>query len=101
LFDSLKILRKREIRKISLLINNFPVDIRICRNDEFVTTLHHFTGSKFHNEKLRGIAKEKGYKLNEYGLFNNDERVYVNDEEDIYKNLGLPYIIPEMREGNI
>jgi len=47
------------------------------------------------------LLKKRVINLNEYGLFNNDERVYVNDEEDIYKNLGLPYIIPEMREGNI
>ena len=99
LFDSFKNIKEKGDRKISLLINNFPVDIRICRNDEFVTTLHHFTGSKFHNEKLRSIAKEKGYKLNEYGLFSDDKRIYVNTEEDIYRNLKLPHIIPEMREG--
>jgi DNA polymerase (family 10) len=86
-------------KKISLLVNNFPVDIRICKKEDFFTTLHHFTGSKFHNEKLRGIAKDKGYKLNEYGLFFGDEKVLIRSEEDIYKNLSLPYIIPEMREG--
>lgn len=86
-------------KKISLLVNNFPVDIRVCKKEDFFTTLHHFTGSKFHNEKLRGIAKDKGYKLNEYGLFMGDEKVLIRSEEDIYKNLSLPYIIPEMREG--
>jgi DNA polymerase (family 10) len=86
-------------KKISLLINHFPVDIRICRKEDFFTTLHHFTGSKFHNEKLRGIAKEKGYKLNEYGLFSDDNKIPIMSEEDIYKKLALPYVIPEMREG--
>lgn len=99
LLDLFKNVREKGDRKMSFLVNNFPVDIRICRKDEFTTTLHHFTGSKFHNEKLRSIAKEKGYKLNEYGLFKDDERVYISSERDIYRNLDLPYIIPEMREG--
>ena len=86
-------------KKISLLVNNFPVDIRICKKEDFFTTLHHFTGSKFHNEQLRGIAKDRGYKLNEYGLFFGDKKVIIRSEEDIYKNLDLPYIVPEMREG--
>lgn len=92
-------IREKGDKEISMLINNFPVDIRICKKDEFFTMLHHFTGSKFHNEKLRGIAKDKGCKLNEYGFFNGDKRILIASEKDIYKNLDLPYIIPEMREG--
>ena len=30
----------------------------------------YFTGSKAHNIALRGLANDRGWKLNEYGLLN-------------------------------
>jgi DNA polymerase (family 10) len=85
--------------KISFLIDSLTVDVRICKVDDFYPMLHHFTGNKFHNEKLRSIAKSRGYKLNEYGLYCGDNKIPIKSEDDIYKKLDLPYIIPEMREG--
>ena len=49
---------------------------------------------------MRKIAIKKGFKLNEYGLFDRktNEKVAGETEEEIYRQLGLPYIPPELRE---
>src|SRR5699024_2945174 len=48
-------------KKLSVIIENdmdeINVDIRFVTADEYFTTLHHFTGSKDHNVKMRQIAK--------------------------------------------
>ncbi|MFP4662023.1 MAG: DNA polymerase/3'-5' exonuclease PolX [Halanaerobiales bacterium] len=89
-------------KKSSILTeNNFQIDLRIVSEEEFPAALQYFTGSKEHNVRMRERAKRYGYKLNEYGLFdteNNDKRIELRDEEDIYQALDLDYIIPELRE---
>ncbi|HHY47128.1 MAG TPA: DNA polymerase/3'-5' exonuclease PolX [Firmicutes bacterium] len=74
-------------------------DIWVVRPAEFWTALHHATGSKEHNVRLREIARGLGLKLNEYGVFAGpDEKIPVNGEEGIYEILGMQYIPPEIRE---
>lgn len=75
-------------------------DLRVVKKDQFAAALNYFTGSKEHNTRLRGRAKDKGFKLNEYGLFRegSDKPVACREEADIYKKLGLVYIEPELRE---
>jgi DNA polymerase (family 10) len=60
--------------------------------------LLYFTGSRAHGIKLRQIAQHQGLKLNEYGLFRDQDRVAGITEIDVYQALGLPYITPELRE---
>ncbi len=84
---------------ISAVLDGMQVDLRCFDKSEFYSALHHFTGSKAHHEQLRGIAKSKGLKINEYCIFQGDKRIEVNSEEEIYKILGLKYVPPEMREG--
>lgn len=82
-----------------VLDNGRQVDLRAVLPEQFISTLHHFTGSKEHNVRLRARAKERGLKLNEYGLFREDgSPVPVESEEDIYRALGLAYVPPELRE---
>ena len=73
-------------------------DLRVVESSEFGSALQYFTGSKEHNIVLRKIAIEKGLKLNEYGLFKGKKRIAGENEEKIYKTLGLSYIEPELRE---
>ena len=74
------------------------VDIRIVHDTEYGAAMLYFTGSKEHNIKLRTIARERGYKINEYGIFNsNNKRMAGETEEDMYRFLGLRYISPEQR----
>ncbi|MGP8214448.1 MAG: DNA polymerase/3'-5' exonuclease PolX [Bacteroidia bacterium] len=76
------------------------VDLRMVEEEEWGSALQYFTGSKEHNVHLRTIAKDKGYKISEYGIFNikNDVRVAGKTEEEIYKTLGFKIMPPEMRE---
>ena len=76
------------------------VDLRVVEEEAYGAALQYFTGSKDHNIKLRSLAIEKGWKLNEYGLFKKDltEIVARRTEEDVYQALGLRIIPPELRE---
>jgi len=75
-------------------------DLRVIAPESFGAAMQYFTGSKEHNVEVRKIAISKGYKLNEYGLFDSkDNVVSAIDEKDIYMRLGMDYIEPEMREN--
>lgn len=74
------------------------VDLRAVGETEFPFALHHFTGSKEHNTKLRGRAKSLGLRMSEWGIFRGEERLPANDETEVFGLLGLPYIPPELRE---
>jgi DNA polymerase (family X) len=89
--------------KVSLTFEyqwDVSVDFRIVKAEEFATTLHHFTGSKEHNVRMRQLAKERGEKISEYGVENSEtgENLTFQSEEDFYKHFGLPFIPPELRE---
>ncbi|MFW9869013.1 MAG: DNA polymerase/3'-5' exonuclease PolX, partial [Candidatus Thorarchaeota archaeon] len=80
------------------LDSGLQVDLRVLSSDSFGAGLQYFTGSVDHNVRLRSIAKEKGLRLNEYGLFKDEQKIAGGDEENIYKTLGLQWIPPELRE---
>jgi DNA polymerase (family 10) len=74
------------------------VDLRVVEEASFGAALQYFTGSKEHNIKLRDIAKKRGLKVNEYGLFKGDRKVAGRTEEEIYEALGLDCMPPTLRE---
>ncbi len=75
-------------------------DLRVISPESFGAAMQYFTGSKEHNVEVRKIAISKGYKLNEYGLYDkNDKVISAIDERDIYSRLGMDWIEPEMREN--
>ena len=80
------------------LSNGIDADLRVVSPESFGAALLYFTGSKAHNVALRRIAIKKGWKLNEYGLFDGKRVVAGRTEEDVYEALGLAFIPPEMRE---
>jgi len=100
-YDVQRVLLKGKTKTSVLLNDDIQVDIRVVSKDSYGAALQYFTGSKEHNVKMRSIAIKKGYKLNEYGLFNkkNDKYIVGKKEEEIYKKLGLNYIEPELREN--
>ncbi|MEM0117092.1 MAG: DNA polymerase/3'-5' exonuclease PolX [Conexivisphaerales archaeon] len=83
------------------LVDGLQVDLRLFDQDELGAGLLYFTGSKEHNIELRNIAIKRGWKLNEYGLFDTKtgKRLAAKTEDDIYSELGLAYIPPELREN--
>ena len=87
------------LRKSSIVAKDgMQVDVRVIDEDSYGAALVYFTGSKAHNVKLRKLAIKKGLKLNEYGIFRKQKRVCGRTEKEVYKVLGLSYIVPELRE---
>jgi DNA polymerase (family 10) len=83
-----------------LMRGGFQADLRIVKADQSGAARQYFTGSKAHNIVLRDRALARGWKLNEYGLFDADDRaIAAASEEEIYKALGMAYIAPELREN--
>jgi DNA polymerase (family 10) len=80
------------------LSNGIDADLRVLAPESFGAALLYFTGSKDHNVALRKIARKKGLKLNEYGLFRGARLIAARTEEEVYKALGLTWIPPELRE---
>ena len=74
-------------------------DLRVIKEESFGSALLYFTGSKETNIEMRKIAIRKGFKLNEYGLFNGNEQIAGKTEREIFQKLGMSYIEPELREN--
>ena len=100
--------------KCSVLTDDdLQVDCRVVPSASFGAALCYFTGSKAHNQHLRGLARKRGHNLNEWGLFESVawearenkpgtapdiEPVAGGSEQDIYDWLGLDWVPPELRE---
>lgn len=80
------------------LRSGITADLRVVAPESFGAALQYFTGSKDHNVRLRGLAQDRGLKINEYGVFRGDTRVAGRTEEEVYAALDLPWIAPELRE---
>jgi DNA polymerase (family 10) len=96
-----RIVSQGKTRSTVILDSNMQVDLRVVPRQSFGAALQYFTGSKEHNIKLRGIASDQGYKLNEYGLFTRETNIKVagSSESELYTQLGFAYIEPELREN--
>jgi DNA polymerase (family 10) len=89
--------------KTSILLADGPrVDLMVCPPEAWGTHLVHFTGSKDHNIALRGMALDRGWSLSEKGfkVIETGELLLDAEEADVYERLGLPWIPPEIREGD-
>jgi len=87
-----------ETKETVVLTGGLQVDLRVVRPEEFGAAFVYFTGSKDHNVHLRSLARDRGLKVNEYGVFRGEERVAGATEEEVYASLGLAWIPPEIRE---
>ena len=83
-----------------ILKSGIQVDLRVINDESFGAALHYFTGSKEHNVRIRDIAKKKGMKVNEYGVFKGEKMIAGKTEEELFKAVGLPFIPPEMRRND-
>jgi DNA polymerase (family 10) len=98
-YDEVKeILAQGPARASVVLRCSMQVDLRVVAPESYGAALCYFTGAKAHNIALRRIAQERGLKLNEYGVFRDNERVAGETEESVYRILGLDWIPPELRE---
>jgi len=96
-----RVLGQGETKSSVRLAGGYQADVRVVARESRGAAMQYFTGSKAHNIVLRDRAIQRGYKLNEYGLFTiaDDTRVAGESEESIYRALGLAYIEPERREN--
>lgn len=97
--DVKEVLGKGATKCSVILKSNIRIDLRIVEAKSFGSALMYFTGSKDHNIKLRKVAISKSYKLNEYGLFKKDRQIAGKTEEEVYHNLSMDWIPPELREN--
>ena len=87
--------------KASVVVNDgLQIDLRVVDDAAYAATLLYFTGSKQHGVRIRDRALKQGLSLNEYGLADQatGERRSFASETEIYGELGLAFIPPEMRE---
>lgn len=82
-----------------LLKSGLQVDLRVVPKRSAGAALVYFTGSKAHNIALRAIGRKRGLKFNEYGVFRGKKWLAGETEVDVYAQVGLPYIPPELREA--
>ena len=93
-----EVLVEGETKTSCRLASGINADLRVVDRKSFPCALMYFTGSKEHNVRLRGIAKKRNLKLNEYGLFDGDSLIELSDEAAVYEFLGLSFVPPELRE---
>jgi DNA polymerase (family 10) len=103
----LSVSAKGETKASVILQGGIQADLRVVTDAEFPFALLYFTGSKEHNIVMRQRAIQRGLRLNEYGLFKSQEEtrdpkllVKCKTEEDVFVELGLAYIPPEIREDH-
>ncbi len=95
-----KVISHGDTRSTVILRSGVQVDLRVVPEKSYGAALLYFTGSKAHNIAVRKIAVRKGLKINEYGVFRKvgEKRTAGKTEEEVYREIGLPFIEPELRE---
>ncbi len=86
-------------RSTVYLTSGLQVDLRVVKQASFGAALHYFTGSKAHNVAIRRMANERKLKVNEYGVYKGRKRIAGKTEEEVFEQVGLPWIPPELREN--
>lgn len=93
-----EVVSKGETRSTVRLRSGMQVDLRVVPQVCYGAALHYFTGSKAHNIAVRKLGVERDLKINEYGVFKGEERIAGKTEEEVFEQVDLPYIEPELRE---
>jgi DNA polymerase (family 10) len=103
----LNVTAKGDTKASVILAGGIQADLRVVSDAEFPFALAYFTGSKEHNIVMRQRAIQRGLRLNEYGLFKSDVEtrdpallVACRTEDEIFQQLGLQFVPPELREDS-
>lgn len=94
------ILSKGVTRGTVRLHSGIQVDLRVVAPQSYGAALIYFTGSKAHNIAIRKIALKRKLKINEYGVFKGKKPLSGKTENEVYQQIGLSFIEPEIRENN-
>ncbi len=90
-----KIEKEREEFIVLKDLRNVRLLFLIVPEKYFYSALVYYTGSRSHVNKLKDIAKAKGFSVSKNGYVLAE----VSNEEEFYSMIGLQYIPPEIREG--
>ncbi len=93
-----RVLAAGDTKGSAIFHDRYQVDLRVVPEESYGAALQYFTGSKQHNVHLRTIAKSKGLKISEYGVFRGSEKIAGRTEEEVYAAVGLDWVPPELRE---
>lgn len=96
--DIVEVQSQGETRSTVRLRPGLQVDLRVVPEESYGAALVYFTGSKEHNIALRNLALDQDRKINEYGVFEDDQRIAGEDEAAIYALFDMAFIEPELRE---
>jgi DNA polymerase (family 10) len=80
------------------LRSGLQVDVRVVTARSLGAALHYFTGSKAHNIAIRKMGLARNLKINEYGVFKGKRQIAGATETEVFAQVRLPYIEPELRE---
>lgn len=96
-----RVIARGDTKSSILTKEGVQVDLRVVEADQWGAALQYFTGSQPHNVRLRELAKKKGLKVNEYGVFlvKNDKKLAGEDESSVYETIGVEMPPPELREN--
>lgn len=95
-----EVMLRGETKTSIRLQDGVQVDMRVVDPSSYGAALQYFTGSKEHNVRMRSLANDLGFKVNEYGVYRTSDgaRVAGETEEGVYEVLGMQWMPPEMRE---
>lgn len=99
-FPRIKNIKEIYENRIELFLDlGITLEFIFVEEKSFFTSLFVYTGDEKHLLQLDELNKLKGLKISENYILINGEKYYPDSEIDIYQKLGIPYIIPELREG--
>lgn len=78
-------------------IEGVNVELYYTNNEEWGAALLAYSSKFGAGIGLRMVAKRKGFKLSQHGLFRGNRRIAGKSEEEIYHALGRPWKKPESR----
>ena len=81
------------------LFSGMEVDLQIIPDPVFSYGFYHFTGSLGHWNAMCQRSMTLGMELRKDGLYQGNKSIPCNEEEEIFKVLGLDFIPPELREN--
>lgn len=94
-----KVVSRGSTKSTVLLRSGVQVDLRVVPLAGYGAALHYFTGSKDHNIAIRKMGVRKNLRISEYGVFRGAKRIAGRTEKEVFGQVGLPFIPPELREN--
>ena len=90
---------KDRVHSRVIFYNGFQADLRIVPDESYGAALLSFTGSRPHNAAIQKMGARRKLQINENGVFKKEKLIAGREEEEVYAQVGLPWIEPELREN--